>query len=73
MLCFLGCSDLAELDLSNFDTKNMGEGDEDTMGSMFRDCSKLATIYVGPNWVADTKSIPYMFDGCLADDVTRKD
>ena len=70
---FFGCSNLTELDLSNFDTRNLREGDlYGSMCSMFRNCSKLEKIYVGPNWTTENKGIDDMFDGCLIDEVTQK-
>ena len=71
---FFRCSNLTELDLSNFDTRNLSEEDDSlSMGSMFRNCSKLAKIYVGPNWTTENKGIGDMFNGCLTDKVTQKE
>ena len=57
---FLGCFKLTSLDLSGFDTQNVTK-----MDSMFADCSKLKTIYVGDNWTTDNVTESRnMFRGC---------
>ena len=39
---------------------------------MFRNCSKIEKIYVGPNWTTENKDAINMFDGCLTKEVTQK-
>ena len=56
---FKGCSSLEELNLSNFNTKNVLE-----MDMMFHDCSSLEILNF-PNFKVNSKTnILYMFKGC---------
>lgn len=45
---FVGCSKLIQLDLSDFDTRNVID-----MRSMFEDCLSLITIYISNKWSTD--------------------
>jgi surface protein len=56
---FYGCSNLAEVDLSHFDTSNVW-----TMNSMFENCSALKTIYNDDAWTYSYSD--YMFFGCVS-------
>ena len=59
---FSGCSKIASLDLSNFDTSQVTD-----IRSMFATCKKLATIYISYKW--KTNSVVYsgdMFNGCCS-------
>ena len=59
---FQGCSSLTSLDLSSFNTSNV-----ESMGLLFRGCSKLKTIYVSEGWTTDAVTCDdYMFTGCTA-------
>ena len=50
------------IDLSSFDTSNVTD-----MTKMFASCNRLATIYVGPNWITSNVENSYcMFDGCIS-------
>ena len=67
---FYQCSRLTTLDVSSFDTSNVG-GTFGGMVEMFYDCSSLKTIYASEKFVADTSTYSYyygfdMFAGCSA-------
>ena len=57
---FENCSSLTELDLSKWDTKNVGGN----INQMFKDCSNLTTIYVSDSFVISNTGISDMFIGC---------
>ena len=44
---FEGCGSLTSLDLSSFDTRALQQ-----FSNMFKDCSSLERIYIGPNWMS---------------------
>ena len=56
---FYGCSALTILDVSNFNTNNVGY-----MRWMFYDCSSLSTIYCNDTWNCDNSSS--MFEKCTS-------
>jgi len=58
-LMFGGCSNLTNIDLSCFDTKNVID-----MSYMFNDCSKLAKIDLSSFDTKNVTNMSYMFCGC---------
>lgn len=66
---FEGCSSLASLDMSSFDTSKVTN-----MSRMFYDCRQLTDIYVGTLWTEpeDSSAKTDMFAGCGTDHVTVK-
>ena len=57
---FNGCSSLASLDLSSFNTQQIT-----SMFDMFNGCKNLTTIYIGKGWSTDNISLSDdMFAGC---------
>lgn len=57
---FWACSNLYQIDLRNFDTRNVTN-----MSGMFADCSALTAIYVGENWSTEkVSSGSSLFSGC---------
>lgn len=57
---FWACSNLYQIDLRNFDTRNVTN-----MSGMFADCSALTAIYVGENWSTEkVSSESSLFSGC---------
>ncbi len=59
---FCGCSNLASLDLSNFNTSNVTD-----MSLMFYGCRSLKTIFIGDGWTTDAVTEGYyMFYNCTA-------
>ena len=63
---FCGCSSLATLDLSNFDTRNVTD-----MTSIFQYGLNLKTIYIGSNWETASKNTN-MFLDCETSQLTLK-
>ena len=62
---FSECYNLTSLDLSSFDTSNVI-----SMDSMFRSCSKLSNIILGPNWdTSNVTDMTCMFESCEIDDI----
>jgi len=57
---FAGCSKLASLDLSSFNTTNTSQ-----VESMFQDCENLQNIKFSPDFtIAKVDDISHMFSGC---------
>ena len=56
---FRGCSDITEIDLSNFNTSNV-----ETMQWMFRDCTSLTSINLSNLNTSKVKDMNHMFYGC---------
>ena len=56
---FEGCSTLAALDLSSFDTSSVTY-----MSSMFRGCSSLTSLDLSSFDTTSVTGMPYMFEGC---------
>ena len=56
---FEGCSSLAALDLSSFDTSSVTY-----MESMFRGCSSLTSLDLSSFDTTSVTGMPYMFEGC---------
>ena len=56
---FYGCSDITEIDFSNFDTPEVTY-----MNSMFRDCSSLTSLDLSHFNISLVWCIEYMFYGC---------
>ena len=56
---FKGCSNLAELDVTHFNTANVTN-----MNEMFSDCQTLTTIYVSDEFVITNKG-DGLFSGCI--------
>ena len=56
---FFGCSDITEIDLSNFDTSNVTY-----MGSMFSGCSSLSSLNLSNFNTSKVTSMSFMFNGC---------
>jgi surface protein len=57
---FSGCSGLAKLDLSNFNTNNVTN-----MSGMFEDCSSLTTLDLSCFNTGNVTDMSWMFCGCL--------
>ena len=56
---FCGCSDITEIDLSNFNTSNVKY-----MISMFNGCSSLTSINLSNFYTSKVTWMHYMFYGC---------
>ena len=57
---FYGCSNIDEIDLSNFNTAEVN-----TMASMFRECLSLTSITFGNNFItSNVGSMRFMFQNC---------
>ena len=56
---FYGCSDITEIDLSNFDTSNV-----ENMQSMFHGCSLLTSLHFSNFVTSKVKIMQSMFNGC---------
>ena len=63
---FMSCMELTTLDLSNFDTRNVGGSVYvEAMTHLFHDCRKLTSITFGNNFVTDNVfSMNEMFEDC---------
>ena len=59
---FEGCQELTSINLSNFNTSNIGS---DGFDSMFKGCKKVKTISLGNNFVlGGATTLANMFDAC---------
>ena len=56
---FYGCSDIIEMDFSNFNTSNIRD-----MQWMFKDCSSLISLNLSNFDISKVTSINRMFEGC---------
>ena len=63
---FMSCMELTTLDLSNFDTRNVGGSVYvEAMTHLFHDCRKLTSITFGNNFITDNVfSMNEMFEDC---------
>ena len=57
---FKNCTSLTELDMSRWNTRNVGANINET----FRDCTNLTTIYASDSFVIYNTSVNDMFTGC---------
>ena len=71
---FYGCSDITEIDFSNFDTSEVAN-----MNSMFNGCSSLTSLHLSRFITSNVTSMTSLFNGCkeltsldLSDFDTRK-
>ena len=56
---FNGCSNITEIDFSNFDSSEVT-----LMNSIFKDCSSLTSLYLSNFDISNVGCIEYIFYGC---------